>query len=119
MRLVQGDVTSLSDAEIGSGFRLVLDTGTFHGLTDEQRTAMGGEVDRIAAADAVVLLDAFAPRWRGPLPRGASQADIEGAFPGSTVTNVEVADSEPDGVARLLKFDERLYRLQRSPGAAT
>lgn len=31
MRLVHGDVTALSQAEIGAGFRLVLDTGTFHG----------------------------------------------------------------------------------------
>ena len=32
MRLVHGDVTALSEAGIGSGFRLLLDTGTFHGL---------------------------------------------------------------------------------------
>ena len=33
VRLVQGDVTALRAAGVGSGFRLVLDTGTFHGLT--------------------------------------------------------------------------------------
>jgi hypothetical protein len=27
---------------------------------------------------------------------------------------VEGADSEPDALARLLKFDERFYRLRRS-----
>ena len=32
MRLVHGDVTAMREAGIGSGFRLVLDTGTFHGL---------------------------------------------------------------------------------------
>jgi methylase of polypeptide subunit release factors len=32
MRLVHGDVTALREADIGSGFQLVLDTGTFHGL---------------------------------------------------------------------------------------
>ena len=52
MRLVQGDVTDLRAADIGTNFRLVLDTGTFHGLTDEQRAAMGREVSKIAAADA-------------------------------------------------------------------
>jgi hypothetical protein len=29
------------------------------------------------------------------------------------VTNIEVADPEPDTLARLFKFDERFYRLRR------
>ena len=29
------------------------------------------------------------------------------------MTDVEVADSEPDALARLFKFDERFYRLRR------
>ena len=95
-----------------------MDTGTFHGLTDDQREAMGREVSAIAAPDATVLLDCFAPRRRGPLPRGASRADVERAFPGWQVTDVEVADTEPDGLARLLKFDEVFYRLRRN-GAAS
>lgn len=82
MRLVHGDVTALRRADVGPGFRLVLDTGTFHGLTDAQREAMGREVSAVCAKDATVLLDCFAPRRRGPLPRGASRADVERAFPG-------------------------------------
>ena len=113
MRLVQGDVTDLRAADIGSDFRLVLDTGTFHGLTDEQRAAMGREVSTIAAADATVLLDVFAPGRRGPLPRGASRSEVETAFPQWTVTDVQVADTEPDALARLLRFDEHFYRLRR------
>ncbi len=113
MRLVQGDVTDLRAADIGSDFRLVLDTGTFHGLTDEHRAAMGREVSKIAAADATVLLDVFAPGRRGPLPRGATRSEVETAFPQWTVTDVEVADTEPDALARLLRFDEHFYRLRR------
>jgi len=113
MRLVQGDVTDLRAADIGSDFRLVLDTGTFHGLTDEQRAAMGREVSTIAAADATVLLDVFAPGRRGLLPRGATRSEVETAFPQWTVTDVEVADTEPDALARLMKFDEHFYRLRR------
>ena len=82
MRLVHGDVTALREAGVGSGFRSLLDTGTFHGLTDAQREAMGKEVSAVAAPDATVILDCFAPRRRGPLPRGASRADVERAFPG-------------------------------------
>ena len=113
MRLVHGDVGALRETDVGTGFRLVLDTGTFHGLTDAQRQAMGREVSAIAAADATVLLDCFAPHRRGPLPRGASRLDVERAFPGWEVTNVEVADTEPDALARLFRFEERFYRMRR------
>ena len=113
MGLVHGDVTALRQADVGSGFRLVLDTGTFHSLTDAQHEAMGREVSAVCAGDATVLLDCFAPRRRGPLPRGASRADVERAFPGWEVTDIEIADSEPDALARLFKFDERFYRLRR------
>ncbi len=115
--LAQADVTALRQADVDSPFRLILDTGTFHGLTAPQRAAMGREVDAIAAPDATVLLDCFAPRRRGPLPRGASRAEVEAAFPGWTITDVEVADTEPDALARLFKFDERFYRLRRNGGA--
>jgi hypothetical protein len=30
------------------------------------------------------------------------------------VTDVEVADTEPDALARLFKFNERFYRLHRN-----
>jgi hypothetical protein len=33
---------------------------------------------------------------------------------GWEVTDVEVADTEPDVLARLLEFDERFYRLRRN-----
>ena len=113
MRVLQGDVTALSETGLGSSFRLVLDTGTFHGLDDAQREAMGREVSAVAGPDATLILDCFSPRRRGPLPRGASPADIELAFPDWVITDVEVADTEPDPIARLFKFDEHFYRLRR------
>lgn len=113
MSLVHGDATALRDAGVGSGFRLVLDTGTFHGLADTQREAMAEEVSAVAAPDATVILDCFGPRRRGPLPHGVSHADVERAFSGWEVTDVEVADTEPDPLAKMLRFDERFYRLRR------
>ena len=113
MRFVRGDVTALCESGVGSGFRLVLDTGTFHGFNEAQRRAMGKEVSAVAGPDATLILDCFAPRRRGPLPRGASRADIEKAFPEWEITDVQVADAEPDPIARLFRFEERFYRLRR------
>ena len=70
MKLVRGDVTALSRAGIGDGFRLMLDTGTFHGLQPEAQMAMGREVTAVAAPDATLLLLVW-PRRIRPLIRGA------------------------------------------------
>jgi SAM-dependent methyltransferase len=118
MRFVHGDVTALRQAGVGSDFRLLVDTGTFHGLDEQQRLAMGREVSAVAAPDATVLLDCFTPRRRGPLPRGASRAEVERAFPDWEVADVVLADTEPEPIARLFKFDERFYRLRRRPSVS-
>ena len=110
----RGDVTALEGSGVGSGYRLVLDTGTFHGLDQAGRRAMAREVSAIAADDATVILDCFEPRRRGPLPRGAGPEEIEAAFEGWTVTDVAVADCDPDLISRLGKFNERFYRLRRA-----
>jgi steroid delta-isomerase-like uncharacterized protein len=117
MRLVHGDVTALRAAGVGAGFRLVLDTGTFHGLSDAQREAMGREVSAVAAADATVLLLVW-PKRRRPLIRGASRSEIETAFPGWNVTDVEASHFRPPKILELLlKPDEHWYRLRRKCAA--
>jgi SAM-dependent methyltransferase len=114
VRLVKGDVTDLGATEIGSGFQLVLDTGTFHGLNNGQREAMGREVSAIAADNATVLMLGWAPKRRGPLPRGASRSEIEAAFPGWNATDVGATGFQaPKPVELLMKPDERWYRLRR------
>jgi len=114
VRLIHGDVTDLRSANVGSGYRLLLDTGTFHGLADGQRGAMGREVSAIAAPDATLLVDCFAPRRRGPLPRGVARGGVEDAFPEWSLTEEHLADTDPDPIARLFRFDERFYRLSRN-----
>lgn len=113
MRVVLGDVTRLRESGVGSGYRLVLDTGTFHGLTTAQRRDMGREVTAVAADEATVILDCFAPRRRGPLPHGCTRSDVEEAFPGWRITDAVDADLEPDPIARVFRFDEVFYRLRR------
>ena len=113
LRLVQGDVTALRAAGVGSGYRLVLDTGTFHGLKDDQREAMGREVSAVAAPDASILMIAW-PRRRRPLIRGVSRGEIEAAFPGWTVTDAGPSYFQaPKPIELLLRPDERWYRLRR------
>lgn len=113
MRLIHGDVTNDLETQVGSGYDLVLDTGTFHGLTPAQRVDVGRGVSAITAPDATVILDCFSPRGRGPLPRGCTQGDVEEAFPGWAVTSVVEADTDPDPIARAFRFDEVFYRLRR------
>jgi SAM-dependent methyltransferase len=112
VRLVQGDVTALPASQIGSGFRLVLDFGCFHGLTDEQRAAMGREVSAITSPGATMLMIAWRRGRRGPLPRGASRADIEAAFPGWNAIGEDVlpVSALP---APLKNTDPRCYRFRR------
>jgi SAM-dependent methyltransferase len=114
VRLVHGDVTDLRASDVGTDFRLVLDTGTFHGLNDAQRQAMGREVSAVCTDDAIVLLDCFSPRRRGPVPHGVGRSEVERAFPGWEITDVVAADTEPDLLARVLRFDEHFYRLRRT-----
>jgi len=115
VRLVNADVTNLRATSVGSGFQLVLDTGTFHGLNDGQREAMGREVNAIAADDATMLMLGWVPRRRGPLPRGASRGAIEAAFPGWRATDAGPTDFHaPKPVELLMKPDEHWYRLRRA-----
>ncbi|MBW2587483.1 MAG: class I SAM-dependent methyltransferase, partial [Deltaproteobacteria bacterium] len=72
MRFLKGDVTALEEAGLDRGFRLVLDTGTFHDFSDAQRKAMGRGVNAVASPDATVLLLIW-PKRRRPLIRGANR----------------------------------------------
>jgi cyclopropane fatty-acyl-phospholipid synthase-like methyltransferase len=115
VRIVSGDVTDLRSAGAGSGFRLILDTGTFHGLSGAQRDAMAKEVTAVAAPGATLLLLAWQPRRRGPFPHGADLEDLETAFSGWQVTDEgPTGFSAPPPVELLLRPHERWYRMTRS-----
>jgi SAM-dependent methyltransferase len=112
VRFVKGDVTALLPEEIGADVSFFLDVGCFHGLKDRQRAAMGDRVTACAAPDATMLMLAFLPGRRGPLPRGGSRSDIEAAFAGWTVVDEEAADVA--GMpGPLKKATPRWYRLRR------
>ena len=117
VRLIRGDVTALSESSVGSGFRLILDTGTFHDFDADQRVAMGKGVEAVAGLDATILLLAW-PKRRRPLIRGVSRDEIETAFPGWIITDVELSHfSLPKPLELLLRPDEHWYRLRRADSA--
>ena len=77
---------------------------------------MGRQLSALASPDAMLILDCFAPHRRGPLPRGADRKQIERALPGWEIAGVEVADTQPDSLARLFRFEERFYCLRPGNG---
>lgn len=112
VRFLCADVAAMSPHEVGKEFELFLDVGCFHGLSDEQRRAMGESVNAVAAAGATLLVMAFQPGRRGPLPRGASRQDIEAAFVGWRVTDEGAAETA--GMPGPLKnAAPKWYRLRR------
>jgi cyclopropane fatty-acyl-phospholipid synthase-like methyltransferase len=111
VKLIKDNVTELH--KIGEGFKLVLDTGTFHGLNRAQRMAMGKAVNNIASQDATVLLLVWDPKWRGPLPSGSSREEIEMCFPDWAITHVEPAADKPEAIYKILKANDQWYRLCR------
>lgn len=114
MKLVQADVTQLSEAEVGAGFRLILDTGTFHDFGTEQQRGMARSVDALATKDATVILLCW-PRRIRPLIRGVSREEIEAAFAGWKITNVEPSLFKlPRALKWALRPDEHWYRLRRA-----
>ena len=113
MRLVKSDVTALRASGIGTGFRLVLDTGTFHDFDSARQKAIGREINAVAAADATILLLVWPKRVR-PLIRGATRDEIEAAFPGWKITHVEASHFRlPKILEMILRPDEHWYRLRR------
>lgn len=113
LRLLYGDVTDLEAAMIGSGYDLLLDTGTFHDLSHVGRTAMGRAVTAVAAPQATLLLLVW-PRRRRPLIRGADRDHVQAAFPDWTITDVVPSHFELPAILKpILRPDEHWYRLRR------
>lgn len=111
---VEGSVAALTSAGIGSGFRLILDFGTVHGLPPDQVKTVGREVTAVATEDATLLMYAFAPGRRGPLPRGIDRGEIEEAYAEWSITEDETF--ELTGLPRVVrKAAPRFYRLRRRP----
>ena len=108
---VVGDVTVLP-AYVGTGYVFALDVGCFHGLSDDHRAAYGRGLTEVTEPGAQLLMFAFSPGRRGPLPRGASRSDVERALAGWTVVADEPMDTT--GAPGILAHARpRFFRLVR------
>ena len=112
VRFLEGSVVALRDAGVGSGFRLVLDFGTMHGLAPAEVKAVAREVTAVTTDDATLLMYAFSPGRKGPTPRGLSREDIEAAYGGWRVVDDQAFDVS-DMPALFKKANPRWYRLRR------
>jgi len=112
VRFIQGDITAIQPADVGTGYRLLLDFGTVHGLDPAKRVAVGRFVNAVAAPDATLLMYALAPRKRGMLPDGADRAELETIYPDWQV--VDELPFDPSGLPESTRKDDpRWYRLVR------
>ena len=114
VELLEGDVTELDAAGVGSGFQLLLDFGCFHDeLSDEQRQEEGREATVAAAPGATLLMMSWKPGRRGPLPRGASRADIQAALPEWSLIDDQAMNLPSSAPGYVKRGEPRFYRLRR------
>jgi SAM-dependent methyltransferase len=113
VNFVQGDVTHLSQAGIGSGFQLIVDNGCFHGMSDADRDLYVQEISTAATPGARLFMVAFKPSGRFG-PAGVDQAEIEHRF--TPRWALLSASDEPRRTAEnrfAARFVARSYVLQR------
>lgn len=91
-RFLRGDVTRLSDLDIGDGYALINDSGCYYGLSDGQRDAYAAGVTRVAAPDAVLLM-AGCTKVPGLVP-GISEQDLRRHFSGWELRSSAVVSIE-------------------------
>lgn len=113
VRFLVGDITALDPEVIGEGYKMVWDFGTVHGLTTDQQDAVGRGVSKVAADDAVLMMLAWVPGRRGPIPAGMSPEDIERAYAGWKIR--ETVPLDATGLPKpLRKVGPKIYSLEKT-----
>jgi hypothetical protein len=86
---VEGSTAALTTLGVGSGFRRILDVGTVHARPPDQVRPVRRAVTAVSTADASLLMYAFSPGRRGPLPRGIDREEIARAYEEWTIIDEE------------------------------
>lgn len=112
-RLVQGDMARMREAGVGDGHDFVLDFGAIHGLHDAQRQAVARELDAVTTPGATLLLLAWQPGLRGPLPRGIGRDALRALLPSWSLVAEAAADTTgaPGPIRRAAP---QFYRFRRT-----
>lgn len=108
---VVGDATDLVSAGLGT-FDFFFDVGCFQGFNAEQRLAVGRGVSALANPAATLLIMALGPTRMRARMGGASQDEVEAAFPGWEMLSVEPADTAGLGWP-MNKSAPQWFRLRR------
>jgi SAM-dependent methyltransferase len=104
-----GDATDLSP-DLGS-FDLFIDIGCFQGFDAEQRAAQGRSVTALAAPGATLIMLEFGPSIFRKMVGGVSQAEVQEAFPGWDLLDVEDAPRRGLGFP-MNRTSPKWYRLR-------
>jgi SAM-dependent methyltransferase len=81
VRLLHADIAAPGIADLGAEYSLLLDGGCLHGLPDRSLRRAVATITDAAKPGATLLMLAFAPGRRGPVPRGIDPAWIPSLFP--------------------------------------
>jgi hypothetical protein len=118
-RVIQGDVTRLSELGVGDGYTLLLDVGCFHTLPEDQRPAYVTSVSHAAAPGGTLLLYGFRrPPKAAPMHAGVTPEEVQQRFsPAGWHLVTAERDSAADipAVPRAVdRFELWRYQLQRA-----
>lgn len=114
---VQGDVTRLEELGLEPGYDLVLDRGCFHGLPDDARDACARGVNALTGPRATLLMLAFTPGSRGPMPRGIGAEEIKQRFGPDWELVSSTPDAGRDFPPWMRDPDPHWHRLRRREAA--
>ena len=89
-RFIQGDVTRLSDLDVGSAFNLFMDGGCYHTIPPGRRDAYGESVTAVAAPGARLIMVGF----RLPLGAGPHGEELLKRLPGWRLLQSDRVPSE-------------------------
>jgi SAM-dependent methyltransferase len=109
---IEGDVTALQDAGVGTGFSFVLDIECFNHLNDAQRASVGRGVNAVTTSDATMLMLVWRRARRGLLAPGAHADDLTSAFIGWEIVGEQAYAGELPRPLRSVA--PRWYRLART-----
>lgn len=111
VRFLEGDATRLEDS-VDTGYRFLLDVGCFHGFKPAQREGYARGATAVTDPGGTLLMFAFGPGRRGPLPRGVSRDEVLATFSGWELGDDVAADTS--GMPGPLRnAAPRWYRLIR------